>query len=319
MMDGGTKPDSLTVTVITPCYNGARFIERTIQSALAQSRPPLEIIVVDDGSTDESAALAEAFGPPVRVVRQANKGESVARNRALAEARGSHVLFLDADDLLQPEALAHLTRALEGQPGAVALMGCSWFSDDPTAPYDTRVPRAPSFFPAIIESNLAPPHCWLSPVEVIRQAGGFFAELRWYEDWDLWWRVAMLGPPLVPVAYVGALYRRHQGSQLATIRLVDQMRGHAILMGRMAPAIVARPDLLDAHGKVLLWSCFNALSRARSRRIPWQELDPLVAALHDVVRKGPPTVRRSRLAWSMRLLGVRTATTVRGYITPPRD
>jgi glycosyltransferase involved in cell wall biosynthesis len=318
MMDGGTRPDSPTVTIITPCYNGARFIERTIQSALAQSRPPLEIIVVDDGSTDESAALAEAFGPPVRVVRQANQGESVARNRALAEARGSHVLFLDADDLLQPEALEHLTKALEGQPGAVALMGCSWFSDDPTAPYDTRVPRAPSFFPAIIESNLAPPHCWLSPVEVIREAGGFFAELRWYEDWDLWWRVAILGPPLVPVDYVGALYRRHQGSQLATIRLVDQMRGHAVLMGRMTQAIVARPDLLAEHGQILLWAAFTALARARSKGIAWRELEPLVASLRDVVDKGPETTRRTRLARSMRLLGVRAATTLHGLISPPR-
>ena len=211
------KPDSITVTIITPCYNGARFIERTIRSVLVQTRPPLEIIVVDDGSTDESAALAEAFGPPVRVVRQANQGESVARNRALAEARGSHVLFLDADDLLQPEALAQLTTAIEGEPGAVALMGCSWFSEDPASPYDTRIPEAPAFFPAIIESNLAPPHCWLSPVEVIRRAGGFFAELPEFDFHSHRWRAAR------EIEDVGAEFARHEPG-LAQIPPMDRRK-----------------------------------------------------------------------------------------------
>ena len=84
----GSLEMPVTVSIITPCYNGAPFLHATLQSALAQTHAPLEVIVVDDGSTDESAAIAEAFGTPVRVIRQANQGESVARNRALAEARG---------------------------------------------------------------------------------------------------------------------------------------------------------------------------------------------------------------------------------------
>lgn len=312
-------PDEITVTIVTPCYNGARFLERALESALAQTRPPLEIIVVDDGSTDDSAKIADAFGPPVRVVRQANQGESVARNRALAEARGSHVLFLDADDLLEVHSLERLTEAVRGREAAVALMGCAWFSDDPSIPYETKIPQSPNFFPAIIESNLAPPHCWLSPVDVIRRAGGFHSELRWYEDWDLWWRVGLLGPALVPVPHVGALYRRHQGSQLATVRLVDQMRGHASLMGRMARAIVARPEMLAQHGQVLLWSGFTALKRARSKGIPWHELEPLASSLREVARKGPEATRRSLLARSMRLLGVRAATSLHVLLWPPRD
>src|SRR6187397_1072894 len=99
----------ITISIITPCYNGSRYIRETLQSALAQTHPPLEVIVIDDGSTDDSAALAENAGPPVRVIRQTNQGESVARNRGIAEARGSHVLFLDADDMLEPESLSRLT------------------------------------------------------------------------------------------------------------------------------------------------------------------------------------------------------------------
>lgn len=88
-----------SVSVVIPCYNGAPFLRETIESALAQTVPPLEVIVVDDGSTDDSAALAESFGEPVRVIRQPNQGESVARNRGIDEARGEWIAFLDADDL----------------------------------------------------------------------------------------------------------------------------------------------------------------------------------------------------------------------------
>ncbi len=144
--------------------------------------------------------MLKAFGDPVRVIRQANQGESVARNRALAEARGSHVLFLDADDLLEASALSRLVGALESRPDAVAIMGCAWFSEDPGAPYAVRLPETETFYPTIIESNLAPPHCWLAPAALVRSVGGFFADLRWFEDWDLWWRVGLDAPALDPRA-----------------------------------------------------------------------------------------------------------------------
>lgn len=298
---------AVTVSIITPCYNGAAFLQTTLRSALAQTHAPLEVIVVDDGSTDESASLAEAFGSPVRVIRQANQGESVARNRALTEARGSHVLFLDADDLLEESALAHLVQAVEGHPDAVAIMGCAWFSEDPALPYSVKLPETDTFYPAIIESNLAPPHCWLAPADLVRRAGGFYADLRWFEDWDLWWRVGLYAPALVSVPHVGALYRRHPGSQLATTKLADRARGHAVLMARMAEAFLARPDFLERHGNQLFWSCFTALQRARAQHVAWAELTALASGLARVSAAGPKSVTASRLARAIRLLGIRLA------------
>ena len=294
----------VTVSIITPCYNGAPFLQATLQSALSQTHAPLEVIVVDDGSTDESASIAEAFGNPVRVIRQANQGESVARNRALAEARGSHVLFLDADDLLEASALSRLVGALESRPDAVAIMGCAWFSEDPGAPYAVRLPETETFYPTIIESNLAPPHCWLAPTALVRSVGGFFADLRWFEDWDLWWRVGLDAPALIRVPHVGALYRRHPGSQLATTRLADQARGHAVLMARMAQAFLSRPEMLAAHGDQLFWSCFTALRRARAQSVPWSELEPLEGGLS---RLAASPAGRAKLAWLIRAVGVRPA------------
>jgi glycosyltransferase involved in cell wall biosynthesis len=94
-----------SVSCLVPAYNAARFIEETLESILAQTRRPDEVIVVDDGSTDATCALVERFAPQVRLVRQANKGPSAARNLAVRESTGSHVAFLDADDLWKPEKL----------------------------------------------------------------------------------------------------------------------------------------------------------------------------------------------------------------------
>src|SRR5258708_2498018 len=131
---------AISISVITPCYNGGRFLEATLRSALGQTVAPIEIIVVGDGSAGGSAAIAEGVGGLVRVIRQQNQGESVARNRGIAEARGSHVLFLDADDLLAAEALDRLSAAIAHRPGAIALMGSAWVSHHPTRP--TRVKPA---------------------------------------------------------------------------------------------------------------------------------------------------------------------------------
>ena len=94
-----------SISVVIPCYNGAAFLAETLGSIAGQTYPPLEVIVIDDGSMDDSAAIAGRFGPLVRVVRQANQGESVARNRGIDEAKGDWIALLDADDVWEPAKL----------------------------------------------------------------------------------------------------------------------------------------------------------------------------------------------------------------------
>jgi glycosyltransferase involved in cell wall biosynthesis len=102
----GTRSQKMpTVSVVIPCYNAAPFIRETVESALAQTFPPLEVLVIDDGSTDDSAVIAGSIDPRVRVISQPNQGESVARNRGIGEARGDWIALLDADDLWKPEKL----------------------------------------------------------------------------------------------------------------------------------------------------------------------------------------------------------------------
>ena len=108
-----------SISVVIPCYNAAQFLGETLDSVLGQTYTPLEVIVVDDGSTDDSAAIAESYGPPVRVICQENQGESVARNRGIQEARGDWIAFLDADDVWMPTKLERQTEMIE--PGVVCV------------------------------------------------------------------------------------------------------------------------------------------------------------------------------------------------------
>lgn len=94
-----------SVSVVIPCFNASRFLNATLESVFAQTYAVRELILVDDGSTDDSAGIAESYGPPVRVIRQSNQGESVARNRGMETACGDWIAFLDADDLWEPHKL----------------------------------------------------------------------------------------------------------------------------------------------------------------------------------------------------------------------
>ncbi len=123
------------VTVLVPAFNEEAHLAATLASVRAQTRPPFEIVVVDDGSTDRTAEIAEGFG--ARVVRQANRGISAARNRGLAEARGDYVALLDGDDLWEPERLAWFERARVARPDG------AFFFADHTIDED-GVPNAPS-------------------------------------------------------------------------------------------------------------------------------------------------------------------------------
>src|SRR5436853_333315 len=94
------------VSCIVPVFQGERYLRDAIASILAQTSPPFEVIVVDDGSSDRSVAIAESFGPPIRVLRQDHRGVSAARNHGVRAARGALLAFLDADDLFLPAKLA---------------------------------------------------------------------------------------------------------------------------------------------------------------------------------------------------------------------
>jgi glycosyltransferase involved in cell wall biosynthesis len=105
-----------TVSCVVPVYNGERYLAEALRSILAQTHPVAEVIVVDNDSTDDSAAIARGFGEPVRVVHQENRGPAGGRNRGVLESGGELITFLDADDLFHPEKLARQIARFAARP-----------------------------------------------------------------------------------------------------------------------------------------------------------------------------------------------------------
>jgi glycosyltransferase involved in cell wall biosynthesis len=111
------------VSAIVPVFNGERYLEEALRSAVDQNLPPVEVIVVDDGSSDASVEIAESFGDPVRCIRQANTGVAGARNRGLSLATGEFIAFLDHDDVWPREKLEAQVAALRSNPDVGIVSG----------------------------------------------------------------------------------------------------------------------------------------------------------------------------------------------------
>ncbi|MFA5864845.1 MAG: glycosyltransferase [Phycisphaerae bacterium] len=185
-----------TCSVIIPCYNGSPFITEAIQSVLNQTVPVMEIIVVDDGSTDDSAAIAERFGPPVRVIRQKNAGVSEARNRGIREAKGEWIAFLDADDLWQSDKLEkQFSKTKQGYDfvycDAINFGACE---NLPLRRMDYTTLHEGNVFERLIVRNFVTTSGVVVRRAILERTELFNTRFFLAEDWALWLRLATLIP-----------------------------------------------------------------------------------------------------------------------------
>ena len=190
-------------------------MRQAIESALAQT-VQVEVIVVDDGSTDETAALAPKFGDQITYIRQQNAGPSAARNTALAAAEGSLIQLLDADDELYPDYLERMIESVEREPDA-SVFTASWDEIDASGAVTGRVEAAPwpqDTFHALFDPMLVgPPSRYLLRRAAIDKAGFFDPAMPACEDWDVWVRMAAAGCRFVAVPKARVRYRSHPGSR----------------------------------------------------------------------------------------------------------
>lgn len=181
------------ISVIIPLYNKEREIEGTLRSVLAQTRRPDEIIVVDDGSTDGSAAKVEALRAPlVRLVRQPNAGECAARNRAIAEARGEYVALLDADDEWEPGFLEEIAALIGRYPGCgLYCTGFRIVSHDGIFPAEGPATRGvvANFFRDSAHCYIAIPSAACIPRKVFDEVGGFPEGMKIAGDLYMWIKI----------------------------------------------------------------------------------------------------------------------------------
>jgi glycosyltransferase involved in cell wall biosynthesis len=247
-----------SVTVVIPTRNRASLVRLSILSALRQRGVDVEVIVVDDASTDDTAHIVSRSGDRrVRLLRQAsNGGVSAARNRGIEEARGEWISFLDDDDLWSPQKLVLQLEALRNS-------GRTWaFAGDVTVGEDLRVrtglppPTPEEVMEALPRYNPVPSGASNVIVrsDALADAGPFDPNLRRTEDWDMWLRLARIGPP----AYVP--------------RPLVAYRFHRANIAGETKAIVEEPDLLASRYGIQVdraamhrraaWTCLRAGNRS---------------------------------------------------------
>lgn len=226
------------VSVIVPLYNMANYIEETLQSIAASSYSNLEIIVMDDGSSDNSLEIVHAFANAnpeldLHVLTQKNQGASVARNNAISQANGRYILPVDADDLISPQYIEMAVEVLEKHP-EILVVGCEI---DMFGMSNKHV-KYPEFSLALLarKNMIAAPSMFRR--SDWQRAGGYCKDIKGREDWDFWLSVFADGGGFVRLPIVGVYYRVHSGSKrLRTQRykheLVDQLNlRHAEFMQR---------------------------------------------------------------------------------------
>ncbi|MFT4300586.1 MAG: glycosyltransferase [Desulfovibrio sp.] len=206
-------PSPPLVSVIIPTYNYARFLSEAVRSVLSQKTDNLnvEIIVVDDGSTDDTQDVAKTLGTGVTYVRQDNQGLAAARNTGLRAAHGDFVAFLDADDLYTEDVLTSQMKVFAEQPHLdMVICRCAEKRDEEDSGPMHLWPLVNSHWDIhSCHSNLAPVHCHLTRMDLVRRVGFFDTALKSCEDHDFWLRCYGIGcqAGVNPLGLV--IYRKH--------------------------------------------------------------------------------------------------------------
>lgn len=258
-----------TVSVIIPTYNRAEMVAEAIRSVLAQTYTDYEVIVVDDGSTDDTRRVVTSFGSPVRYVSQENKGRSVARNRGIELAAGRYIAFLDSDDLFLPTKLATQVRCLEQHPEA-GLAYSSALTIDEHGNELPMIYRAtlsgliyePLLFKAPVACPIATPTVMVRAA-ALAEVGGFDERMEMAEDIDLWRRIVRRWP-VVGIEAPLSVVRQHSGNQVR-----DPAEIFRALESYLANAFRDDPSLNQAarrrgaawvyaqYGRILIWTYWH--------------------------------------------------------------
>lgn len=207
------------ISVVMPCFNAELFLAEAVASVLAQSYGNVELIVVDDGSSDGSKRALRAYGGRITLIEQANRGPYPARNAGLLRARGEFIAFLDADDYWLPKTLATLHETLVGADADIAY--CGWqnvgegIASEPYVPpeYEKGDP-----VDAFVRNCPWPIHAALVRRTVVDRLSGFSERRFTSMDYDFWLRALAVTRKIVRVPEVLAFYRWHDAGQISAVK-----------------------------------------------------------------------------------------------------
>ncbi len=209
------------VSIIIPCYNSEKWVSDAIQSCLDQTYSNIEIIVVDDGSTDQSVEAVQMFKDPrLKIIQQENRGVCAARNRGLSEAKGEYINYLDADDLIihnkvesHLKAIRHKNRAIaagyaisfrDGEKPDAAKTPMNWML------YDKYFSAMEVLIDMRIKTRqMLQTASWLIPRKVVNDAGKWREDIKMGTDYEYIWRVLNSGGQLICIDGPAVFYRVH--------------------------------------------------------------------------------------------------------------
>ncbi|NJC06474.1 glycosyltransferase involved in cell wall biosynthesis [Sphingomonas kaistensis] len=290
----------IDISIIIPTFNRAQFLGAAIDSALAQG-DGIEVIVVDDGSTDDTPALLASYGDRIRVVRQSNAGPSAARNRGAEQARGDYLFFLDSDDLIEPGAVHRLLAAAQAMESGQAPIGRASIMDEAGMSSTGVAYGYPHLQPghqlslADLLTGVMPLCLPLLQREQFLAAGGLDPELRLGEDHELAIRLHHAGlrfvatdVPVIRVRVHGEPRLSGEGDHAFARQLLQVWR-------RIAGLVRDFPDFdrraREALARVI-WVAGRDAARAKDREA--------ADAMFDIAREFDPGVERIS-PWPLRL------------------
>lgn len=293
-----------TFSVIVAAYQAAETVGAALESALAQTIAPVDVVVCDDGSTDDLDAALAPFGNRIRVLKQANAGEGSAKNAAAREARGEFVAILDADDSYLPERLEALAELATERPDLDVITTDARL--EARGSFVRRCYTADWTFPTvgqreeILRRNFVFGHAAVRR-ERLLEVGGFDETIRWTADWELWIRMILSGSSIGCVAEPLAVYNLHEAS--LTAQRASLARGRIETLDK-----TARNPELSAEEHTIV---------ARARQAAARELALL--ELRESMRAGGRAARRRALGVALeRDYGARTRLKAAAIFVAPR-
>jgi len=300
------------VSAIIPVFNGRRFVRDAVKSVIAQTLPPCELFVVDDGSTDGSLECLDGLPPapfPIRVLRQENAGQSAARNFAARHAEGDVLAFLDQDDQWLPQHLEMLVKPLDDDDAA----GWSYCDFDEIDLGGNLVTRGfllthglahpkRTIFECVAADLMVLPSASLIRREAFEKAGGFDESLSGYEDDDLFVRIFRLGWEHAFVSRPLVRFRVHIDGSSTSRRFVESRMRYAAKLESMLPddPRMRRYYIADAIAPRFFATSLDDYVRACSARDWSGAAIALESVNHFARRRRHSTRLRWKLSWIQR-------------------
>jgi len=289
------------LSVIMPTYNGSRYLEEALQSLLAQQEPDMELVVVDDGSIDETFAILQSYSTQLRMtlVRLEHTGNWAANtNLGMSLAKGRYICWLHQDDTWCPQRLRQLKALATRWPNAVCLVHPAWFIDPAgrrvglwRCPMPQRVHCVPSrqWLPHLLIHNFLAASAPLFLAEAAARAGGLDEHLWYLADWDFWLKLACLGDTAYHPRPL-ASFRLHPGSQTWTCphRIADVERQYAVVHARHLASWQAAHPHDDAVAQAARFAAQSSLALMRCvgrEKVRWFRLLWDFVALNPKARR----------------------------------